>query len=225
MSISKKIKKNDIVLLKNIMLALIMVIFPSIAIAQGNKAETLLDKAVDVIKADAGVQMNFSIVSNDIYDSEQYNDKGILKIDGDKYALLTDRMKLWCDGETQWSYIAQNNEIYISEPNADDARTFSPVHIMELYKEGYRSSFDEELSTSKVDAVTMKSVTRGNDMERITVFLDKRTNLPAMLEIYYENGMSARIEINSYKKDCKFSNKEFRCREKDFRGVEIVDMR
>ena len=36
---------------------------------------------------------------------------------------------------------------------------------------------------------------------------------------------SAKIEVDSYKAKCKFSTKEFRCREKDFRGVEFVDMR
>ena len=93
-------------------------------------AHKILDKAVARIKADAGVKMDFLITLYDFSGEEQYSDKGVLKIDGEKYALLSDQMKLWCDGETQWSYIASNNEIYISEPNADDARTFSPVHIM-----------------------------------------------------------------------------------------------
>ena len=198
--------------------------FPAMLFAQGD-ARKLLDKAVAAIKADAGVRMDFKFTLYDPSGEEQYDDNGVLKIDGEKYSLLSDQMKLWCDGATQWSYIAANNEIYISEPNADDARVFSPVHIMELYKEGYKSSVDKKLSTAKSDAVVLMANGRGLEIEKVTILLDKQSAQPEKLDIVYENGASASIKINSYKGKCSFSTKEFRCREKEFRGVEFVDMR
>jgi hypothetical protein len=195
------------------------------AMAQGGKAEALLDKAVSAIKADAGVQMGFTIRMNDASGEEIFDDKGTLKMDGEKYVLLTDAMKLWCDGATQWSYLAQNNEIYISEPNADDARAFSPVHLMELYKHGFKCAIDSKLSTAKENAVTMTEIARGNDIKRVTVLLDKQNSLPVRLVVSYENGSTANIIVDSYKSKCRFTNKEFRCREKSFPGAEVVDMR
>ncbi len=203
---------------------LLLLSLPAMLCAQTD-ASTILDKAVAAIKADAGVSMDFTITLYDLSGDEQYDDKGVLKIDGEKYALLSDQMKLWCDGETQWSYIVSNNEIYISEPNADDARVFSPVHIMELYKEGYKSSVDKKLSSAKSDAVVLVANARGLEIEKVTIMLDKQTAKPQKLEVVYENGTSATIKVNSYKGNCKFSTKDFRCREKDFRGVEFVDMR
>jgi outer membrane lipoprotein-sorting protein len=195
------------------------------AMAQGGKAEALLDKAVSAIKADAGVQMGFTIRMSDASGEEIFDDKGTLKMDGEKYVLLTDGMKLWCDGTTQWSYLAQNNEIYISEPNADDARAFSPVHLMELYKHGFKCTIDSKLSTAKENAVTMTEIARGNDIKRVTVLLDKQNSLPVRLVVSYENGSTANITVDSYKSKCRFTNKEFRCREKSFPGAEVVDMR
>ena len=197
---------------------------PAMLVAQDD-ARKILDKAVATIKADAGVKMDFTITLYDFSGDEQYSDDGVLKIDGQKYALLSDQMKLWCDGETQWSYLTSNNEIYVSEPNAEDARTFSPVHIMELYKEGYKSSIDKKLSTAKLDAVTLVANARGVEIKNVTILLSKQTAHPERLKVVYENGTSADIVVNSYKAKCKFSTKEFRCREKDFRGVEFVDMR
>ena len=197
---------------------------PAMLVAQDD-ARKILDKAVATIKADAGVKMDFTITLYDFSGEEQYSDNGVLKIDGQKYALLSDQMKLWCDGETQWSYLTSNNEIYVSEPNAEDARTFSPVHIMELYKEGYKSSIDKKLSTAKVDAIMLVANARGVEIKNVTILLNKQSAQPERLKVVYENGPSADIEVNSYKAKCKFSTKEFRCREKDFRGVEFVDMR
>ena len=202
-----------------------MALFIPVMLVAQDDARKILDKAVATIKADAGVKMDFTITLYDFSGDEQYSDNGVLKIDGQKYALLSDQMKLWCDGETQWSYLASNNEIYVSEPNAEDARTFSPVHIMELYKEGYKSSIDKKLSTAKLDAVTLVANARGVEINNVTILLNKQTAQPERLKVVYENGTSADIEVNSYKAKCKFSTKEFRCREKDFRGVEFVDMR
>ncbi len=209
---------------KNIIL-LFALLLPCVVQAQSNRAEKLLDKAVSTIKADAGVKMGFTIRMCDSSGEEMFDEKGTLKLDGAKYALLTDGMKLWCDGSTQWSYLAQNNEIYISEPNDDDARVFSPVHIMELYKHGFRCAVDEKLTTAKEDAVTMTEIARGNDIKKVTVLLGKQNSLPIRLIVSYENGSTANIVVDSYKSKCKFSGKEFRCREKDFPGVEVVDMR
>ena len=202
-----------------------LLLLPGVAFAQADKAEALLDKAVSAIKADAGVQMNFTIRMSDSSGEEMFDEKGVLKMDGDKFALLTDGMKLWCDGTAQWSYLAQNNEIYISEPNADDARAFSPVHLMELYKHGYRCAVDEKLATATEDAVTMTAIARGNDIKRVTVLLNKKSKQPARLVVLYDNGTTASIKVDSYKGKCKFSAKEFRCREKNFPGAEVVDMR
>lgn len=195
------------------------------AAAQKGEAEKLLDKAVSVIKSDSGVQMNFSITLLDSSGDDMFKDDGVLKIAGERFTLLTDEMKLWCDGETQWSYISQNNEIYISEPNADDARAFSPLHIMELYKSGFKSEIDKASSKPYADAVVLTSAARGNEIKKVSILLDKRINLPNSMVVEYENGTSAKIVVNTYKQGCKFSVKEFRCREKDFRGAEVVDMR
>ena len=169
--------------------------------------------------------MNFAITMLDSSGDEMFKDDGVLKISGERFALLTDEMKLWCDGETQWSYISQNNEIYISEPNADDARAFSPLHIMELYKSGFKSEIDKASSKPYADAVVLTSAARGNEIKKVSILLDKRINLPNSMVVEYENGTSAKIVVNTYKQGCKFSVKEFRCREKDFRGAEVVDMR
>lgn len=206
-------------------ICLFMALFIPVMLVAQDDARIILDKAVAAIKADAGVRMDFTITLCDLSGDEQYSDKGVLKIDGDKYALLCDQMKLWCDGATQWSYIESNNEIYVSEPNAEDARTFSPVHIMELYKEGYKSSVDKKLSTASIDAIVLVANARGLEIETVTVFLNRHTAQPVKLSVCYENGTTASIVIDSYKAKCKFATKEFRCREKDYRGVEFVDMR
>ncbi len=211
--------------LKQILFLLPLILAPLFVAAQENGATRILDTAVAKIKADAGVQMHFTITMNDGTGEEIYDDKGVMKMDGEKYALLTDQMKLWCDGETQWSYIVQNNEIYVSEPNADDARAFSPVHIMQLYKSGFRCELYSAGATAKVDAVKMTAVARDSEIRKAIIFINKQTGQPVELKVDYENGSSADIVVDTYKTKCKFAIKEFRCRVKEYRGAEVVDMR
>lgn len=211
--------------LEKILYLLLLTLLPLFVAAQEKGATGVLDAAVAKIKADAGVQMHFTITMNDGSGEEIYEDKGVMKMDGEKYALLTDQMKLWCDGATQWSYIVQNNEIYVSEPNADDARAFSPVHIMQLYKSGFRCELYPAGTTAKVDAVKMTAVARDSEIRKVIIYINKQTGQPVELKVDYENGSSADIVVDSFKTKCKFAIKEFRCRVKDYRGAEVVDMR
>ena len=215
----------DKITFRQLITLLALALIPFSVVAQDNGATRILDAAVAKIKADAGVQMNFTVTMHDATGEEIYDDKGVLKMDGEKYALITDQMKLWCDGTTQWSYISQNNEIYISEPNADDARAFSPVHIMQLYKEGFRCEQYMAGTNDKVNAVKMTAVTRDNEIRKAIITINKQSGLPVMLKVSYENGSSADIKVDSYISKCKFAVKEFRCRTKEYRGAEIVDMR
>ena len=92
--------------------------------------------AIKKIEADAAVQMTFSYSVYDAGGTEQFSDDGSLKLDGGRYALLLSPMKLWCDGQTQWSYMAQVNEVYITDADSQEAQIYNPVYLMGLYKKG-----------------------------------------------------------------------------------------
>jgi len=45
-----------------------------------------------------------------------------------------DEMQAWFDGKTQWAYMAQNNEVSITEPTEKELAETNPMAILSGYK-------------------------------------------------------------------------------------------
>ena len=118
---------------KNILL-LFAVMFQLQSFAQDGGA--LLDKVATGIKNDAPVQMDYSYTVYDEDNSVVMKDNGMMRLDGERYSVIMDKMGVWCDGETQWSYMHEIDEIYITDSSSGEAQNLSPLYIMENYRKG-----------------------------------------------------------------------------------------
>ena len=88
-----------------------MLQLPLLAQKASVDANIVLDKALASIKADLPVQMgyDYEVLGDD--NELLQSDKGVIYIDNNRYALLMQDMKVWCDGETQWSYMREVDEV------------------------------------------------------------------------------------------------------------------
>ena len=122
---------------------LLLLLLPAMAFAQSAAVE-FLDKAVAAMKADAAVQMDYSSTVYDEDGKAVQTDKGVMRLDGNRYSLLMDEMKVWCNGNVQWSYMSSVNEIYITDAASDEAQNMSPLYIMEKFRDGFDASMEKK---------------------------------------------------------------------------------
>ena len=114
-------------------LYVLLLMFPFVLSAQGD-ASAFLEKAVAKLKADAAVHMDYGYAVYDEDGKLLQEDTGVIRIDGDCYSLLMDNMKVWCDGITQWSYMKDIDEVYITDAGSEEAQNLSPLYIMERFR-------------------------------------------------------------------------------------------
>lgn len=207
--------------MKKIIFSLLLLL-PVAFSAQERSAESLLESAIKNIEADAAVQMAFTYSLYDDAGVEQFADEGSLKLSGDSYALLLSPMKLWCDGKTQWSYMAQNNEIYVADADSDDAQAYNPVHLMGLYKKGYNCSLS---SAAGKETITMNADDGSQSFERVVLVLDSKSLRPLSMQIFMSGSGYVSVSVSSYKPGCNFDERVYRCPLEDFPTAEVVDMR
>lgn len=208
---------------KNIFTALFLMLLPVVMLtAQNRSAVQLLEKAVANIKADAAVQMQFDYVIYDEMGSEQYADNGSLKLDGNCYTLFVSPMRLWCDGVTQWSYMASADEIYVTEAGSEEAQAYNPVYLMGLYKNGYAASLK---SAGEKSVVTLDATDGASYLYKVEITLDTESLRPAALRLYMEGQGSICVTISDYKPKCRFEKRVYSCPTEDYPSAEIVDMR
>lgn len=184
-----------------------------------DKAVALLNKAVAHIWSELPVKMNFKYrmyVAGEL----QYNDAGeMILADAGRYLYSLAPMKMWCDGERQWSYMAQTNEIYITSADSDEGRNFSPLYLMQLYKEGYEGSVIEIVGRYIITLTAKEEA----EFDRVDITLNNVTMQVEALELHTaENEIL--IVINEYSNKVKVSEELFRCPLDEFPDAEIINM-
>ena len=150
-------------------IVLLFALLPSLLFAQKD-ANVLLDKAVAKMKADAALQMNYDYTVYDDDDVIVYSDNGTMLLDNGRYSLLMENMKVWCDGKTQWSYMKDIDEVYITDADSEEAQNLSPLYIMEKYRDNCSLSL---VSKEGISVVTLKSNDSESEVDKVELYITK----------------------------------------------------
>ena len=202
-------------------LYVLLLMSPFMLSAQDN-ASAFLDKAVAKLKADAAVHMDYGYAVYDEDGKLVLEDTGVIRIDGNWYSLLMDNMKVWCDGNTQWSYMRDVNEIYVTSAASEEAQNLSPLNMMEKFRKV--SSPAIKIENGKV-VVTLSNGSGEAEINKVVLRFDGSSNRLEGMSIYMTNAGRVEIELSNYAAKCKFAESSYVCPVSNFPGVEVVDMR
>lgn len=196
--------------------------------AQGDGTRCMAE-AVERLTADYPLQMTFVVSMYNADGALQFVDEGSLRLGekqasslSEQYVLLMDNMKVWCDGHTLWSYMVPTNEVYILSPDDESARNFSPVHLMQLYNQGY-SCNAKKCGDSNI--VTIESQDEESELSKVEVILNASTLRPEKIVVYMGNDGYAELKIATYWPRCNFDSRIFSYPQQDYPDAELVDMR
>ena len=205
-------------------IAFILFFLPFVLYAQtGSKeANALLDKAVAAIKNDAAVQMDYYYKVKDDDGTVVQQDEGVIKLDGDKYALIMGNMKVWCNGKVQWSYMKDIDEIYITDAKSDEAQNLSPLSVMEMYRAGYVSSLAQR---GEFSVVTLTATKADAEISKVELHFAKGSSRLSAMFIYMTGQGSVEVRMKNYSAKCKFGKSQYECPVKQYPTAEVVDMR
>lgn len=208
--------------MRNIIL-LTAVWFPFVLNAADDRAVALLDKAVAVIKADMPLDICFDYFVYDDAGKQTLSDEGrLFMADGKRYSMIMNPVSVWCDGEKQWNYMSQTNEIYVTSANGDEAQEFSPLYLMQLYKKGYVGRASENDGKFVIILESSDSVDTV-DFDKITVTLNAKNMRMESLEMQHAFGHTI-IKVKDYRSKCTHSEDLFRCPVNEYPGAEVIDL-
>lgn len=145
-----------------------------------------------------------------------------IKMDHERFYGDVADFAVWFDGKTQW--FLRSEEIYISEPAADELQYANPYLLMK--------NADKQFDIRKIDAAQLpKGAAAGvqltprsySELQSVKVFFDKESR-PVSLKAFFQNGNNADVDILSFKNGLKFKTEDFTCNTKDY-DADVIDMR
>ena len=185
------------------------------------RADAVLDKALAALKADAPVRMDYTYRVMDDDGGLLQDDKGLIYMDGNRYALLMQDMKVWCDGEVQWSYMREVDEVYITDATSDEAQSLSPIYIMEHYRTGRAVSV---VVKDGVAVVELRSLA-ADVAECVQLHVLESNNRLVAMSIDMPGQGCVEVLLDGYTANCGADSSVFTCPVDEFSTAEVVDMR
>ena len=200
---------------KTLLISLSFIIYHlSFSVAQAQTATSVLDKAAATITMKEGVKADFKMTGS------MGSTSGTIVVKGKKFHATTPQASVWFDGKTQWTYMKDNDEVNISNPNESQLQAINPYNFINLYKKGYKATLNSD-GNNHVVHLTASSADR--KIKELFISVDKKTYQPTQVKLLQGKKWTI-FDISNLKKQTA-TDAEFRFNAKDFPHAEIIDLR
>ena len=200
---------------------------PVIAQQQQSQAKAVLDKTAEAFRKAGGVKADFIVkaVTNGLAEG---GESGIIQRKGEKFVLKTSDMVTWFDGKTQWSYVAKNDEVNVSNPTQEELQQINPYTFLYIYQKGfsYKLGAAKTFRGKSFWAEVLTAKDRKQELERITLYVTKDAYEPLYI-LLQQRGQQTRSEITvtNYLTRQNYADNVFVFSRKQYPNAEIIDLR
>ena len=186
-------------------------------------AEVLINNLLNKIKTSPfRTEFTLSVVQKNAVTSQSMSGKFLMN--GKKFHIDSDIVKVWYDGKTQWGLNTEAKEVSISEPTEQELIETNPLTILGAYKSKCNTRFSKTKST-RYDIVELVPKVKNNDFTLIEVRIDKATKNPYSVAVTEKNGTVSMLTLSNYQKGVKVSDADFVFDKTKFKGISVNDLR
>ena len=177
------------------------------------KAAEVLDKVLEDL-SDNGIRADF-----------EGSETGFLLLKGEKFYLNNGNVQSWYDGKTQWSYVADAEEVNISHPTQEELQGMNPYLILMRYQTDFNYTYKGNQMRNGVKGhEIILTPKHSGQQESVWIFVSKAYH-PLAMKIERNGQTLSEINVTSYRTDQKLEDGMFKFNRSLFPNAEIIDMR
>ncbi|NDV84088.1 LolA-like putative outer membrane lipoprotein chaperone [Bacteroides sp. 51] len=194
--------------------------------AQQKEAKDVLDKTSANFRKAGGVEAGFTIRIKAKGQTDGLM-VGTIRLKGDKFVLKTTDAITWFDGETQWSYLTDSEEVNISNPTEEELQGINPYALLSIYEKGFSYVLGKTRTYQgrSIYEVVLTPTDKTKEMSKLILYVAKDTYQPLYILAELNNGSRNEITITSYRAGQKFDDSIFVFDKKQYPRAEIIDLR
>lgn len=192
-----------------------LVLLPFCLSAQTDtKAEEVLDKVIKDLNENSGIRADF-----------RGSETGFLLLKGEKFYLNNGKIQSWYDGKTQWSYIADTEEVNISHPTPEELQGINPYLILTRYKTDFNYIYKGSQTRKGVKGHEIILKPKNSDQSEIIRLFVSKAYQPIAMKMEKSGRTLNEIDVISYKTNQKLDDGMFIFNKSLYPNAEIIDMR
>ena len=144
---------------------------------------------------------------------------------GECFYLECSGVKSWFDGETQWSYVEENEEVTVSNPSPKELQSINPYALINSYATLFDYQYgNRHAIKGKQGNEVILTPRRKSDIKSIVLFISDNYQ-PLHITINLTNGQVQEFRIVSYKTHQPYAETTFHFNPKQYPDAEVIDMR
>jgi outer membrane lipoprotein-sorting protein len=206
---------------KSITIALI-ILSPTI-FAQNQVAEKVLDRLSATTRSYENMSIEFDFILENKSQNIQEIQQGTLVLAGEKFQLTMDSQTIINNGESQWIYLAEMNEVQIMKHDPEESM-MSPNKLFTIYEEGYKYTYiGAESRIGKRLQIIDLFPKDSREFIKINIAVDAAKNQLERITIHDKNGGTYTYLIKSFKSNTAITPFIFNIA--DFPNIEVIDLR
>ena len=201
----------------------LLIAFSTTLFAQDQVAKDVLDRLSTTTKSYKNMTVGFDFIFENKNQNINEIQKGILVLQEDMFRLEMDEQIIINDGESQWIYLSDMNEVQIME-NDPEEEMMSPKKLFTIYEEGYKYRYvgTESEKNKNLQIIDLFPEESGAFI-KITLAVDTAKNQLRKITILDKNGGTYTYLVKSFKSNTNIS--PFIFNTDDYDGVEVIDLR
>ena len=212
--------------MKRILLLLTIGLFATNLQAQEDKdalAKKILTELGEKTKSYKSMDIEFklTIKSKDLNESQT----GKAQTKGVKFHYTTSDREVFCDGETVWSYIKDDNECYVDD--VEDVSDFNPSEIMTIWDKNFRHQYVKEVTDgSNIHEIKLFPINpKESKYHTVILTIDRTKKQIKKVIIKTKDGLTLLFSISKFTSNTEINDSVFKWTKAKHPGVDEIDNR
>ncbi|MDE6267791.1 MAG: outer-membrane lipoprotein carrier protein LolA [Muribaculaceae bacterium] len=203
---------------RHITLLLAAIILGSLPLAaQKSDAVATVRKAADKILSAPSVTVSLTLSNG----SEKQS--ATLVMMRDAFTITAPSYRSWFDGRTQWTLFDETGEVNMTTPTASEIAESNPFTILSTLSSHY--SLSPAPAPAGCSKVSLRPLKSSAPFSSATITVNNSTLLPVSLTAVTSDGQTISVTVSKVTFGQKLPISTFRFNQRDFPGVDIIDLR
>lgn len=195
---------------------------------QDEKAKNILDQVSQKTRSLSSIQAEFTFtMDNEEMDIHEKNE-GTIKIKGQKYKVdLPGVGIIYSDGQTLWHYMADGNQVTISNIDEESNDLMDPSSLFNIYEKGFDSKFiaEEKEGNKVLYLIELYPDDEALEVSKIVVRIDKASMMIQSATLFGTDENQYGILVKKMETDKTFPDSDFVFDTSKYGDIEIIDFR
>ncbi len=191
------------------------------------RATDLLKKVEQKYESYKSLSAEFELII-EVPGEDRSIQKGYMIQQGDQYFINLPDREIYCDGQSVWLYLKEEQEVQISDVEEDDDGIASPRDFLRVYQsDEYTYALTNEFTEKgrTVQQIEFKPKDRNSDMAKIRLTIDKNSAEILQLRTFYKDGTRVALVLGRLSANKTYAPETFRWQKKQCPDCYVEDLR